>query len=131
MLVSWAGAIGAGVFDRLDWRPQNHTAIPAASRTAAPPIAIPAIAPTPRVEWEADAAAAAGVLVVVAVDEVEDADAVATPLGIDPSLGQSSPGTKAKVLCPARSFWCCRLVLAFGLMTPTISYPMQLFGAPQ
>lgn len=123
MLVSWAGAPGAGVFDRFDWRPQNHTATAAAKRTAAPPIAIPAIAPTLSVEWEAGAAAAAGVPVAVAAgtDEVEDAnEVVATPLGIEPSLGQSSPGTKTNVLCPARSFWCCRLVLAFGLMTPTI-----------
>lgn len=133
-MTSCAAAAGSGVFGLLDERPQNHMAIPPTRRTAAAPMAMPAMAPGPN-SGLLDAAAAvvaagAGEAVELAVG-LALVDDVATPLGMDPSLGQSSPGTSVKVLASASCLWCAKLVLALGFMTPTIPYVVQLPGAPQ
>lgn len=55
------------LFPRFERRPQSQTVIPARSRTAAAPIAIPAIAPVDR-PWDAEDATGVGV---VDVSDVE------------------------------------------------------------
>jgi len=69
-MTSRAGATAGGGDDRRDCLPQNQRAMLAARRTAAAPIAIPAIAPAlnPDAPVDAAAALAVGADVVLAAD---------------------------------------------------------------
>lgn len=91
--ISCGAVPGAGPLGCRDLYPQNQIAAPAATRTTAAPTAIPAIAPPPR-PWLDELAIGVAVTVVAAVGVgVADVElVVATPEGIEPSLGQSSPG---------------------------------------
>ena len=102
-------------------------------------MAIPAMAPGLRLFWEDDDDAAVVEVVVLAglvAECVGDAvlDAVGDEVvvkGFCDSDGHDCPGTSMKVLFSASCRCRLKLVLAFGLITPTIPKLMQLPGAVQ
>ena len=110
----------------LDARPHMKSSAAANSATAAPPIAMPAIAPAERPELLLDAA---GVLVGggAAVDDVDVAaavDAAADELelenGLFSSAGHGCPGSSIKVEFFAFCVCTSTDSVPFGLIPPTI-----------
>lgn len=96
------------------WRPQRYTNAPPSKRTAAPPIAIPAIAPVERGGCEPDEAAATGVVgvavtVAVVADAVIEVDDGAADFVDATSSGKFSPGLKATVELCAKACWTSRV----------------------
>lgn len=117
-------------------RPQRYTNAAPSRRTAAPPIAIPAIAPVESGGCEPEDAAAVavvGVAVTVAVvgDAVVDVEDGAADLVDSTSAGKFSPGLKAIVELCANACWTSSVWVEFGLITPTIPFSSQAPGAEQ
>jgi hypothetical protein len=124
-----------------DWRPQRYINAAATISTAAPPIAIPAIAPGDREDFESDVFAEgdvglvdAEVVDVCVLDAVEDVGVAAEDVDelLDTcSEGKYSPGLNINVEFIAYASWVLKVSVELALITPIIPYSIQASGAEQ